>query len=153
MSGVGCNTVTLGGAALTPTASSSTPPTAAGGTIVSGTYSLTSAIQYVTSPCVSNPSGVTVQSTIVVNASAMTVQVYSVSSFQGTTEETRSNGTFAASGPDLTTTPTCGSDVDAGAGTPSPYTATSTAITVFSTDTQGLDAGACATTVEVYTKQ
>jgi hypothetical protein len=153
MSGAGCNTVTLGGAAITPTVSSSTPPTAAGGTIVSGTYSLTSATQYIALPCVSNAGSGTVQSTIVVNASAMTVQIYSVSSFQGGTDESRSTATFTASDSALTSTPTCGSGVDAGAGTPSPYTATSTTIAVFSFDNEGLDAGTCATNVEVYTLQ
>ena len=152
MTGVGCNSVALTGSPITPTSSTSTAPTPAGGAIASGTYALTSAVQYVTSPCVASVSGVTVQSTIVVNASSSTVQVYSVTSFQGTTEESRSSGTYATSGTDLTTTPTCGEDVDAGAGTPSPYTATPTTVTVFSVDSQGLDAGACQTTVETYTQ-
>jgi hypothetical protein len=151
MTGAGCNTVMLGGSVVTLTSSTGTPPTPAGGTIVTGTYSLTSSTQYVTSPCASNPAGLTAQSTIVVSASAMTVQIYSVESYQGNTEETHLNDTFMVSESDLTTTPTCGIDVDAGAGAPSPYTATSTSISVFGVDNQGLDAGECSTTVQVYT--
>ena len=60
-SGQACNTLTNVGAAVTPTCGTGTLPTGTGGTIVDGTYTLTSQTYYGTTGCPSTPVNATLE--------------------------------------------------------------------------------------------
>ncbi len=60
-SGQACNTLTSVGAAITPTCVSGAIPTGTGGTIVDGTYTLTSQTYYGTTACSSTPVNATLE--------------------------------------------------------------------------------------------
>jgi hypothetical protein len=59
--GQACNTLMSVGAAVTPTCMSGTIPTGTGGTIVDGTYTLTSQIYYGSTTCSSTPINATLE--------------------------------------------------------------------------------------------
>ena len=132
--GLSCSTLDPTGPCVQATTGSGAPPTAAGGTLQTGTYDLTSIVVYPGDgafPTIVSP----VRKTVVIGppADGGTDLTISEADAAGTTYESRFSGTLAASGTNLTFTQTC-PPVDAGAPSPSGYTVTTGAtptLTVF----------------------
>lgn len=136
-----CNTLTDVGPQVSYVSSSDPAPVAAGGTILDGTYALTSIVAYTTSS-VTFPAG-----TATISISGSTVQ--SVTHSAGNNAKQTQTGTFTTSGTDFTITTTCSTNkTDGGAGPRTTgYTATETTFALL------LDGGAQGVLVTTYTKQ
>jgi hypothetical protein len=121
-------------------AGTGTPPAAAGGTIASGTYTLTSEVTYSASEAGLPLSSLgTIRSTLIVLGS--TVSTYFFASVAGSGMTATS--TFTTSGTNLTLVETCPDTASTTVG----YTATATTVAFIDLDTSG------DTTISTYTMQ
>jgi hypothetical protein len=142
-SGDGCNTTTLAGPCVTTQLSSATAPTPAGGTIVAGTYNLTSSTFYGSADAGNQQQDV--RKTLMV--SLVTAVAFTLDQVDQSGDRTdRAHGTVVISGTTVTFTPTCPPPGDGGdKGGSASFTATSTTFTL-------IQAKNGSTQVEVYTK-
>jgi hypothetical protein len=125
--GSGCNTVEATGACVTETLGAGSAPSPAGGTIVAGTYDLTSMVRYASADGGNNTSDDRRQTLVIssVIGGSFALQITQVS---GTTVERQAGGVIA-SGTQVTFTPTC--PIGGNGGGSAGYTATSTTFTLF----------------------
>ena len=143
-SGDTCNVVVAAGPCVVPQSSTGTPPTPAGGTIVAGTYNLTSETVYGVADGGNNQQGGHRQTLM---ASAVVAGSFTLDQVEesGTTIA-RSHGTVVATGTMVTFTPTCPPPGDGGdQGGSANYTATATTFDLIQTQNGTID-------VQVYTK-
>jgi hypothetical protein len=146
-SGDGCNTVVPMGDCIVETVSTDTPPTAAGGTIVAGTYELVAATVYasadggVDAAAFVNATPARETSVVTGSGSSFTFQNAQVSG----TAAARVNGSLTTNGTSpFSVTPTCPVVDGGGGGATVDYTITTTAagtmLTTFSVDSGHLHA-------------
>jgi len=142
-SGDGCNTITPGGACVTAQTSNGTAPTTAGGTIVAGTYNLTSETIYGGDDSGNQQSDR--RETLAV--SGVTAASFTLDQAQASgTSMDRSHGTVVVTGTTVTYTPTCPPPDDGGdKGGSANFTATATTFTLIQSKNGNVD-------VKVYTK-
>jgi hypothetical protein len=141
--GESCNTIVPTGPCATETSSSATAPTPAGGTIVAGTYDLTTMTVYGAPPDSGLDSAKRGVIMISVGTGANTFNIQ-VAEQSGTTLQRQSGVAVANSAQQqITFTPSCPNGNNGG---PSPYSATSTTFTLFEDQNGG-------TRVNIYTKR
>jgi len=100
-----CTTIALGGAVIDRTGINGDPPVSTGGTISDGRYDLTAYAIYVGVGGVAGPTGVTGQSSIVINAGKIE-QAFKIGG-NTPTKETRTLSSYSASGSTLLLTSLC----------------------------------------------
>jgi hypothetical protein len=144
--GAGCNTIATGGPCVTELVVTGPPPTAAGGTVVAGTYNLTSVSLYNT-PDGSAPVASMGRRTLVISGVSGTSFTLDQIETSGAHTD-RSHGTVAIAGTMATFTPTCPPPSDAGDnGGSVGFTTTATTITLVNSPK-----GDGSVEVDVYTK-
>ena len=126
-----CNDVILSGVTIDRLGVLGDPPAGNGGTVIEGTYDLTSASVYVGVSGAPGPTGISYQSTIVV-AGTTIQKVLRVQSSAAPPEEDRVTDSFAALGGTLTLTRVC----PTGGQEQLSYTATPTSLTLTSNVTR-----------------
>jgi hypothetical protein len=142
--GINCSDLDARGPCVTIGSGSGTAPAAAGGTIVAGTYELTSSTVYLGDgafPTLQNP----IRKTVVITGSASPFTM-SEADAAGTNYLRRQTGTLTVSGAMITFSEMCPS-LDAGSGNSVGFTATATTLTVFEPHDQNT------VIVEVYQKR
>ena len=133
-----CQDVPDDGMNVSYQAGTGTPPAAAGGTIASGTYTLTSEVTYAAGEAGLPLSSLgTIRSTLVVVGSTVSAYVFASVAGSGTT----ANSTFTTNGTELTLVDTCPDTASTTVG----YTATATTVALINLDASG------DTTVSTYT--
>ena len=146
--GYSCNTVVNSAPFVTPAGApdgGASPPPAAGGTLASGTYVLTSSTYYPSSTCTSwEPTAVT----WVVNATSDTAGTFQLS-FGTAANAITETLSYTTDGTTLTSLLTCETADPCSVGSTAmvPYSATPTSLTIY------LLNGACGAHVDLYTKQ
>jgi len=119
------------------TAGTGSPPAATGGTIVPGTYELTSMTRYDNPDSGSNPGDDSRRQTLVIAAAAGGTFMIQITQTSGTTVQ-RQAGPVVQAGNQVTFTPTCPPPGDGGDnGGSANYTATSTTFTIYDMNGQG----------------
>lgn len=144
--GAACNSFAIGGQQVDVQQVASDPPAAMGGTIMSGTYVMTSAKIYTGVGGATGPSGETTQQTIVIsttNGTSGTVQIAQISFGGDSPTIDRSTGTFNVSGTNLTYADTCGGTDSGTAG----FTVAGNTFTIYPPGNAGT------TREEVFTRQ
>jgi hypothetical protein len=145
--GDSCNTVDATGPCVTSTVGSGTPPTPAGGSIVAGTFDLTSLTVYPIADAGTQTGTDTRREALAFSAVTTSTLTLQMTQASGTTIA-RQAGTVVISGSQVTFTPTCPPPGDAGDnGGSAGFTATSTTFTLFDTGDGG------DLRVSVYTKR
>jgi hypothetical protein len=140
-----CNDVQAMGAAITPTCVSATMPVGTGGTIVDGTYELTSNTYY--KGCETLP----ISETVVISGDCLEIAT-------GTPFRITASGTFTVAGASLMATSACFHiDVDgatttrSGPSSNTTFSATPTSLTLFNPGST--DGGSTSSTVAVFTRR
>jgi hypothetical protein len=145
-----CNSVIPMGPCVTETFSTATPPSPAGGTIVAGTYNLTTLTAYVAADAgvATGQIGQVGRQTFVLTSgtSSASPSLTLAQAQSSGTAIARSSGPVAISGMTATFTPTCPVTDGGGQGGTDQFTATSTGFTLFETKDNG------ATVVSVFMK-
>lgn len=141
--GATCNTLSAAGPCVTTTISNGTPPTPAGGTIVAGTYNVTSQTVYGSADA--GTSSEPYRETVAVSGVTPTSLTFALVQVSGT-HTNRTSGTDTISGTTVSAMNSCPPPGDGGSqGAALGYTATPTTVTLISSD-NGV------TTVIVFTK-